>query len=92
MFAYAMITGVKRGWLRSDTYGAAASRAWTALVGQLDENGNLRDICVGTGKAVDVVGKDSATQYLYYVARPRTTGDLHGQAPMLWTASALLRE
>jgi unsaturated rhamnogalacturonyl hydrolase len=23
--------------------------------------------------------------------RKRTTGDLHGQAPMLWCASALLR-
>ena len=27
----------------------------------------------------------------YYFQRPRLTGDGHGQAPMLWTAAALLR-
>ena len=27
----------------------------------------------------------------YYFQRPRLTGDEHGQAPMLWTAEALLR-
>jgi hypothetical protein len=27
----------------------------------------------------------------YYLARQRRTGDLHGQAPVLWSASALMR-
>ena len=83
MFAYAMITGVKNGWLDTTTYGPAARRAWLALVGQLDENANVRHICVGTGKGSDAVGKDLVAQYRYYVARPRVTRDLHGQAPML---------
>jgi rhamnogalacturonyl hydrolase YesR len=91
MFTYALIAGVRRGWLESTRYGPAAQRAWVALVSELDERGNLRDICVGTGKAADVVGGDLEAQYRYYVARPRTTGDLHGQAPMLWAAAALLR-
>lgn len=82
MFTFAMVTGVKNGWLDVATYGPAARKAWLALVEQLDENANLREVCVGTNKGFDEP---------YYLARPRTTGDLHGQAPMLWTASALLR-
>jgi hypothetical protein len=27
----------------------------------------------------------------FYLDRPRRTGDLHGQSPLLWTASALMR-
>lgn len=92
MFAYAMITGVRRGWLDARRFGPAGQRAWTALVSEVDEHANVRDICVGTGRAFDVVGSDLDAQYRYYVARPRTSGDLHGQAPMLWAAAALLGE
>jgi unsaturated rhamnogalacturonyl hydrolase len=82
MFAFGMITGVKNGWLEAKTYGPAARKAWLALTDQLDENANLREVCIGTNKGFDEA---------FYNARPRTTGDLHGQAPMLWCASALLR-
>ena len=91
MFAFAMITGVKEGWLDGATYGPAARRAWLGLVSLLDAEANLREICVGTGKAAGEVGNDLDAQYRYYVERPRRTGDLHGQAPVLWTVSALLR-
>lgn len=82
MFAFAMVTGVKNGWLDGATYGPAARKAWLALVALLDENANLREVCIGTNKGFDEE---------FYMSRPRTAGDLHGQAPMLWTASALLR-
>ncbi len=82
MFAFAMVTGVKNGWLDSKTYGPAARRAWLGLVKYLDADANVSNVCEGTnkGRSVD-----------YYLARKRGTGDLHGQAPILWTASALLR-
>ncbi|MCU0749884.1 MAG: glycoside hydrolase family 88 protein [Akkermansiaceae bacterium] len=82
MFAFGMITGVKNGWLDAATYGPAARKAWLALVDQLDEKANLKEVCVGTNKGFDEP---------YYDARPRTAGDLHGQAPMLWSAMALMR-
>jgi unsaturated rhamnogalacturonyl hydrolase len=82
MFTFAMVTGVKNGWLDDKTYGPAARKAWLALVALLDENANLREVCVGTNKGFDEE---------FYMARPRTAGDFHGQAPILWTASALLR-
>lgn len=93
MFAFAMISGVKEGWLSAREYGPAARRAWIGLVAQLDENANLQRVCVGTGKAATEpgVGENLDAQYRYYVARPTRVGDLHGQAPMLWAAAALLR-
>jgi rhamnogalacturonyl hydrolase YesR len=82
MFTYAFVTGVKNGWLAEDTYGPAARKAWIALVGYLTPEGLLREVCVGTGKRNDLQ---------HYLNRPRAVGDTHGQAPMLWTATALLR-
>ncbi len=91
MFAFAMVTGVKNGWLDSATYGPAARKAWIALVDQLDEKNNLMEVCIGTNKAQKEVGEDLGKQLAFYLARERKVGDLHGQSPMLWTASALLR-
>lgn len=91
MFAFAMVTGVKHGWLDAETYGSAARRAWLALVNNLDAGGNVKDVCVGTNKAAREVGQDPEAQLKYYLERARRTGDLHGQAPILWTAGALLR-
>ena len=92
MFAFAMVTGVKSGWLPAETYGPAARKAWLALVQYLDAEGNVRDVCPGTGEAATSGGGTSAaTQIKYYLDRPRSVGDFHGQAPLLWTASALMR-
>ena len=82
MFTFALVTGVKNGWLDAATYGPAARKAWISLVGYIDQNADMTSVCEGTGKK-----NDSA----YYMQRKRRTGDLHGQAPVLWTASALLR-
>jgi len=82
LFAFAMVTGVKNGWLDKKTYGPAAHKAWLGLVLHLDPQANVDDVCIGTGKGFTVK---------YYLDRPRTTGDLHGQAPISWTAAALLR-
>ena len=82
MFTYAMITGVKEGWLNEKIYAPAARKGWIALVNQLEPNGDIRNVCEGTGRKNDLN---------YYLERKRNTGDLHGQAPILWCASALLR-
>lgn len=83
MFAFAFVTGVKRGWLDAAAFAPAARRAWLALVGQIDEQGAVREVCVGTGTRND---------RQYYLDRPRVAGDLHGQAPVLWLAAALLEQ
>ncbi len=83
MFTYAMVVGVQHGWLDAKTYGDCARKGWTGLCGYIDANGNVREICIGTGQSKD-------TQY--YLNRPRAIGDLHGQAPALWCAWALLKK
>jgi unsaturated rhamnogalacturonyl hydrolase len=82
MFAFAMITGVKNGWLDKETYGAAARKAWLGLITYINENDEIREVCEGTNKKND---------RQYYFDRKRNIGDLHGQAPVMWCASALLR-
>jgi unsaturated rhamnogalacturonyl hydrolase len=82
MFTFAMITGVKNGWLDVRTYGPAARKGWLGLVSYLDANADIKNVCEGTGKNYDLN---------FYFQRARITGDLHGQAPILWCASALLR-
>src|SRR5437763_657322 len=86
-----MVTGVKDGWLPSKTYGPAARKAWLGLVKHIDGEANVQDVCVGTNKANLEVGSNLDTQLKYYLARQRHSGDLHGQAPVLWSATALLR-
>ena len=83
MFAYAFIAGVKNGWLDEATYGPAARKAWLTLVTYLDDKGEIREVCQGTNKKND---------RQYYLDRQRFTGDMHGQAPVLWCATELLRE
>jgi unsaturated rhamnogalacturonyl hydrolase len=82
MFAFAMVTGVKEKWLDASAYAPAARKAWLGLVPYIDSNGDISNVCEGTNKLNDLQ---------YYLNRARKTGDLHGQAPLLWTASALLR-
>jgi len=82
MFTFAMVTGVKNGWLDAAAYGPAARKAWLALVGYIDQNADVTAVCEGTNKLDDLD---------YYNNRRRRTGDFHGQAPVLWTAAALLR-
>ena len=82
MFTFAMISGVKNGWLTGPEYTAAARRGWLGLVGYIDQNNDVTQVCEGTGKKAD---------FEYYLERKRRTGDFHGQAPVMWAAAALLR-
>jgi unsaturated rhamnogalacturonyl hydrolase len=83
MFSFALITGVRHGWLDAAADAPAARRAWIAVVGYVDQNNDVTQVCTGTGKL------DSMQ---YYLDRKRETGNLHGQAPVLWAATALLRD
>lgn len=81
MFAFAMVRGVKDGWLDEKTYAIPARNAWLGLVNYLDAQANVREVCIGTNKGFSEE---------YYMARGRRTGDLHGQAAMTWLAMSLL--
>jgi unsaturated rhamnogalacturonyl hydrolase len=82
MFTFAFITGVKEGWLDKKMYAPAARKAWLKLITYINENDDITEVCEGTNKKND---------RQYYIDRKRNIGDLHGQAPVLWCATALLR-
>jgi rhamnogalacturonyl hydrolase YesR len=82
MFTFAMVTGVKNGWLKDKPYAQTARKGWLALVSYINENGDVKNVCEGTNKKNDLE---------YYRERKQLTGDPHGQAPILWAATAFLR-
>jgi unsaturated rhamnogalacturonyl hydrolase len=82
MFSCAMITGVKNSWLDRKTYGVAARKGWLALINYINADDELTEVCEGTNIKND---------RNHYMQRKRIVGDLHGQAPLLWCATALLR-
>ncbi|MDR2674368.1 MAG: glycoside hydrolase family 88 protein [Opitutaceae bacterium] len=81
MFTYAFATGVRHGWLDAATYRPAVRKGWLALAGWLEPDGRIRDVCEGTNARND---------RNHYLNRGRITGDLHGQAPVIWCANALM--
>ena len=83
MFGFAIAQGVKKNILDDPVYTMAYQKAWLALCDYVDDEGKLGDVCVGTGQSTDAD---------YYLQRPRTKGDFHGQAPMLWFAWSLLSQ
>jgi rhamnogalacturonyl hydrolase YesR len=80
-FIFALGEGVNQGWLDGATYKPAVKKAWEALCGQLDAQGNVADVGVLTEHSNDEA---------YYLARPRQSGNLHGQFATIWAATALL--
>jgi rhamnogalacturonyl hydrolase YesR len=81
MFGFAMTVGVKKGFLSDEPYHNAYIKAWNALTKYIDKDGKVQEVCVGTGQSTDIN---------FYLTRPRITGDLHGQAPILWFAYSLI--
>ena len=80
MFTYALISGVKNGWLEEKKYGTAARKGWLGLMDYLNSNYDIRNVCEGTG---------AQNSYTYYSERRKWVGDTHGQAGMLWCSFAL---
>ena len=74
------ILGVKNGWLDEKSYGKVARKGWLGIQNYLNTDFEIRNVCCGTG---------AGTSYAYYRDRAKYTGDLHGQAAVMWCAYAL---
>ena len=88
MFTFALTTAVKNGWLTDPKYSAAARKGWLAVANKTNSAGKLDKICPGTGAAP---AGTLASQQQFYATIALGLGDLHGQAPLMWSAHALLR-
>lgn len=50
MITFAMLRGMRLGWLDQDTFRPAAQRGWRAVRSRVGREGRLVDVCTGTGK------------------------------------------
>jgi len=88
MFTFALITGIRNGWLTDAKYVTAARNGWLALGNKTNASGVLDRVCPGTGQAD---AGTLASQQNFYASIMLGSNDQHGQAPLLWAARALLR-
>ena len=54
MITYALIRGVRSGWLDEATYRPVIDKAWQAIRTRVATDGSLVDVCTGTGKQKDL--------------------------------------
>ena len=81
MFAFAIARGVNRGWIDPLAHAPMAILAWHAVAGQVNETGQVENVCVGTG-----MGFDPA----FYYARPVSNVAPHGPGPVLLAGAEMV--
>jgi rhamnogalacturonyl hydrolase YesR len=83
MIGFAMLRGVRSGWLERSKFQPAIDRAWYAAKTRIAPDGSLVDVCTGTGKQKSL--RD-------YYDRPAILGrDPRGGAMALLLATEMLR-
>jgi rhamnogalacturonyl hydrolase YesR len=82
IFVMAMARGVMRGWLDEMIYRPALIRGWAGLESQIDADGTVHGICMGTMCTEDVN---------YYIKRPFYDNDTHGLFAVLFAGIEMER-
>ena len=80
IFTMAMAKGVNNGWLKHGKYETAIRKGWEALTTQIEPDGTVHGICVGT--------MSSETEK-YYAERPVADNDSHGLIGLIWAGIEL---
>ena len=81
MFVYSIARGINRGWLQALACGPAVSVGWNAVAGQVNDNGQVENTCVGTS-----MGFEPA----FYYHRPVSVYAAHGYGPVLHAGAELI--
>lgn len=82
IFVMAMARGVLRGWLDAAAFHPAVVKGWHGLEAQIDPDGTVHGICMGTMCTEDVN---------YYVKRPFYDNDTHGLFAVLFAGIEMER-
>ncbi len=69
MTTFAMIRGIRNGWLDEKTYTPIVNRAWTAIKTRIAPDATLVDVCTGTGKQKNLRAYYDRTAILGHDAR-----------------------
>lgn len=75
IFVMAIARGIRHGWIDGKVYLNAAVKGWEAITSQVEDDGTVHKICVGTMLSEDVE---------YYINRPFYDNDTHGLFAVLF--------
>jgi len=82
MFVYGIAMAVNEGWI-DKRYSSIAVRGWNGLIKEkILPDGQVKDICVGTGIEDDMV---------FYYQRPARTNEKHGFGPVIDAGIEIIR-
>jgi unsaturated rhamnogalacturonyl hydrolase len=81
MFTYAIAKGVNEGWL-DERFKSIAKAGWEGLKTKIQSDGQVKDICVGTGIENDLV---------FYYKRPTSLNDIHGLGAVILAGTEVLK-
>ena len=82
IFTMAMARGIRYGWLDRKVYTPVVLKGWEAIASEIEEDGTVHKICVGTMCTEDVE---------YYVNRPFYDDDTHGSFAVIFAGIELQR-
>jgi len=81
MYIYAVARAVNEGWINKG-YINVARQGWKSLAAKITADGQMPDICVGTGISEDL---------RFYYTRPVLLNDTHGLGAFLLAGTEMLR-
>ena len=81
MFVFGMARGVNQGWLDQD-FSYVADEGWKGILTKIDGEGNVHDICVGTGIMPSLS---------FYYKRPVDTSIPMGEGPVIRAGVEILQ-
>ena len=82
IYTYCIAHAVNEGWVDAKAYGATALLGWQAVNISVNAQGQVENVCVGTG-----MGFDAA----FYAYRPVHVMAAHGYGPTLWAGAEIIR-
>jgi len=81
IYTYCIARGINQGWLEPHAFIPMVSLAWNAVAKQVNDKGQVENVCVGTG-----MGFDPA----FYYYRPVSVYAAHGYGPVLLAGAEMI--
>ena len=82
IYTYCLAHAVNKGWIDAKAFGPVALMGWHAVESQVNDKGQVENVCVGTG-----MGFDAA----FYAYRPVHVMAAHGYGPVIWAGAEIIR-
>ena len=81
MFTYSIAKAVNNGWI-DKSYVSVALEGWEGVKLNIQDDGQVKNICMGTGIENDLI---------FYYKRPAPLNDIHGLGPVLLAGTEIIK-